>query len=1262
MSIIGPFDPKLLGNLGAEAAVTRFRELLLCEARYVGLRPDAVTISANLYVSDGGIDAQVESNSPLPEDTFIRYGRTGFQLKTGTTFKPWQQSTLKNELLSHAGKLISEVRRTLEAGGHYFLVCFGLDLTPEQRNDSKEQIAALFAGFGFLGMGARIEVFGQSQISAYVERYPSLRHSITGGSDEDFLSVSEWSKHAHMSNELVLSENQAKLVQQLREKLRGEAKHLRILGEPGIGKTRLVLEAVSAEDISPITLYVDHGERFARTQLFRELLRADSKFPLVLVLDELSEREMSEIWGHLKNRSGALKIISIDHAPDRSRDSEIEHISAPRLPDQTVRAILARHVGERTELDRWVSICEGSPRVTQAVGENLAANPDDILRSPATVPIWERFLFGYAQHQSDEARQVARIMRHIALFSRFGFEDPVGSEARYIAGLVAQADPAITWSRFQEIVQTLRGRRVLQGTRTLFIVPWALHIHLWREYWHWNGNGFDFVSTFEAMPESLHGWFMDMFRYAHGSDAAQIVRNILRRNGVFSDHNFLCSAKGTSFLSTLAEADPDATLDLIEYTIGSWSREELLAFKTNRQSIVWTLEKIAVWRPTVVRAIRMLAQMAISENASNSNNSTGTVLGLFRIGPEAAATEASPEERLPALLEMLRSDNDDFKRMGLKVAEAALTTSGMGYRIVGAEYQGIKERADLWSPKTYGDWWTEYQRYWDCLIDETRNWGDDLRREANSAILAAAGEQLRIAPHREKVLSVIEQVSADPSTDRRRLNHFIIRLLKRNHEEDDRLIHFRLRRLAGRLARQNLESRFQRYVLDTTWGEWEDYEVDAELRERTRPKRLLIALAERVTRSDEAFERLLPKLVTRETETAALYAFGEAMAAVDVSNQRLPSLLLFASVSIKSQCLGGYLAGLKARDQNKWREALLGLLANQGTANFGADLICRSGFDDQVLSACLDTFEAGWVEPGYFQSLCYGRSWQTISQDVLVRLLTLLSNRKDQISAYALVELLDQVLTTENWPVDSDFAFMVVTLPSHFEERQDTMHAYHWHRVCEKLVAYDPTKAMPLLDVLLQQMSNNYRLSYDHDVEPFAQELCHNNPAEAWEIVAMHLLSVAPNWRDDLINWLKGGIGGFGDASSVPPMAEFPLQTVLDWIAQNPEGRAAMIAHCAPSSLDDDLGGALTRALLVSYRDVDGVLSGISDNFGFGGWSGPRSQHLRSKRDRFRGWLSKGFDRNVVAWIESEITYLDKDIEAAEISEERESWNRPSNN
>lgn len=338
---------------------------------------------------------------------------------------------------------------------------------------------------------------------------------------------------------------------------------------------------------------------------------------------------------------------------------------------------------------------------------------------------------------------------------------------------------------------------------------------------------------------------------------------------------------------------------------------------------------------------------------------------------------------------------------------------------------------------------------------------------------------------------------------------------------------------------------------------------------------------------------------------------------------------------------------------------MLDFLASKDTANRGADLAWRSGADDSVLNACIDAFEAGWIESSYFRSLCYGMSWQSASQASLARLLSLLASREDQVSAFVLVNLLDQMLKPNVWLVDSNFVFRVVTEQVHFEDHRDTMHSYYWNSVCKKLVEHDPAKAMPLLDVLLRQIGNNYSLSCDHYVEPLAHSLCKLNPVGAWEIITAHLLEPAPKWRGDLLNWLKGGIGGFSEEISVPPIAEFQTQMVMDWIAQDMEARASMIAHCAPNSLDDKFGGELTRALLVNYRTLDGVRTAISCNFGSGGWVGPRSRHLRARRDRFRAWLSQGFDVNVASWIEEKIIQLDREIEAAEIAEERDDWTRP---
>jgi len=68
----------------------------------------------------------------------------------------------------------------------------------------------------------------------------------------------------------------------------------------------------------------------------------------------------------------------------------------------------------------------------------------------------------------------------------------------------------------------------------------------------------------------------------------------------------------------------------------------------------------------------------------------------------------------------------------------------------------------------------------------------------------------------------------------------------------------------------------------------------------------------------------------------------------------------------------------------------------------------------------MDAFEADWIEAGYFRSLCYGMSWQTTSHGTLIRLLTLLAEREDQISAFVLVDLLDQMLEKNVWLVDAD--------------------------------------------------------------------------------------------------------------------------------------------------------------------------------------------------------------------------------------------------
>lgn len=1242
-------------SLTAEASVELMTGILKAESNYAKLNPAVITISSRLTIADGGIDAEINAphDAQIPADCFFAAGLTGIQLKSGTSFKPWTNGSIRSELISSKGTLFPEVERLIERRGRYVVVCTGHDLTPQQRNNACEQIVRVLESVGVTDYRNLVDVLGASQLSNFAERYPGVAAQLTYDSIQEAWVLDEWDRDAHMASSFKPAPAQTELIDLIRAGIEGDAKHIRVLGEPGLGKTRMVLEALRAPHIAPSVLYLRHGSKFGQTSLFRQLLQAGWTKPLVLVLDDLSESEMSDIWRHLKHRCGAMKIITLDHGRDESHDDEILRLQVPRLPDETIRSILADQVGESQGLDRWVTICEGSPRVAHAVAENLHANPTDLLRPPATVPLWTRFLHGHSTQEDATSRQVDCVAHHLALFSRFGFEDPVSDEATYVAQLIHKVDPTIGWARFQEIVQSLRARRVLQGSTTLFFVPKALHIFLWKQFWTRYGRGFDFVATFESMPSSLHAWFLNKFRFAGGKDTAFVVDEILKPEGVFSSRDMLTSSTGSRFLSTLAEANSSAVLRLLESTIGNWPDADLAEFKSNRQNIVWALEKIAVWPLLTVRALGLLSRLAVNENADFSNNSTGTLVNLFRIGPEAAATEASPEQRLPALLAILRGSTDAERLLGLKILDSALDTHGMGFRTVGPEYQGLKERAKLWIPATHGDWWQAHLLYFQTLINETSTWPSALRPQVCSALLKAVEHQIRTPPCTELALQVLEQLASDRAMIPSQLNKFFWHWREYCEDEQHHEVGVRIRRVARRYTSQDLASRFQRYVLDVDWLEWEEEYRDRHDRTASHAKVLVAALARRVAANPHRFSEI-SHLLTLSSHGPALLYFGEQLAASDVEQSLLPLLTGVALGSGYGTCLHGYLTVVKAQSFKQFELCLLEMLNSSDTANLGAEMTLRSAYSENAFNRCLDALATKWIEPALFGALLFGRAFDSVPTEQAERLFRLIRQRETPDAMQLLIGLMSSISSERHLPCGPDFAFDVARHAIPFLRHTGQSFGFNWKRVCSRLIKSNAEFVAPLLDAILTSMSEEYQLSYDHDIEALSNELVSIDPEGAWQVTAKHFEATLPKWRSDVYNWLKGGIRSFRQGVQRGPIANLPESSILAWIKSDPDGRAALIAHAAVPTLDDEGGGILTRQLLTRYGHIDGVRSGISASFHTGSWVGPMSQHLKHQRDILRRWLAAGFDFQVAQWIETEIERLDREIQREEINDERD--------
>jgi len=664
-----------LERLSPQQAVDFFRELLWAEAARLGIGKNLIDVPSAITVADGGVDGKVQDVQISSGQGIIRQGLTCYQIKTGD-LSPIRESGIKSILFREGSdELRPRVKSCLDKDGTLVVVLFGWDNPDVTDNQCKDKFKKKLADIDPRYKDAKIEIWRQNTLRGFLKPFPSLALQLTGRTRLGFQTHRSWSWESEMRKPFKIGQAQEDRILSIQSELRknGAPVHIHVWGEPGIGKTRLVLEATRAEDLQPLVIYCDSASRFRDSNLMYEILRDDNPFSAILVIDECDLDSRSYIWNKLQYHSPRIKLVSIYSEYDRT-GGDITYLDAPPLQEEQISSIIQEYGIAKDQAHRWVDLCGGSPRYAHAIGLNLKNNPEDLLKSPDTVNLWDRQIVGGDDPNSQEVQQRQLVLRYIALFKRFGYGRPVVSEAQAIAKMVEQADPQITWPRFQEIIHDLKAKRILQGENTLYITPKALHIYLWIKWWDTYGDPFDLEDFSGRLPPKLLGWFYEMFKYAAESEVASgIGRALLGRSGPFRTGNYLRSSPGAQFFQALAEADPGSALECLKNTIGTWSKEHLLRFTTGRREVVWALEKIAMWRDLFADAASLLLALGEAENETWSNNASGVFAELFSLGRgRVAPTEASPQERFPVLKEALESSSKDRRLLALRACDRAL--------------------------------------------------------------------------------------------------------------------------------------------------------------------------------------------------------------------------------------------------------------------------------------------------------------------------------------------------------------------------------------------------------------------------------------------------------------------------------------------------------------------------------------------------------------------------------------------------------------
>ena len=429
---------------------------------------------------------------------------------------------------------------------------FGNDnIDADADNATENAIRAFLADIDARYAKASIKVWRQSTICGLLRQFPIIAMRIKELGGFPLLRHDQWASQREMRREFKAGDEQKKAIEDLRAAIRAESDeltHIRVLGVPGVGKTRLVLEVLRADDLQSLTLYADKASTV--DSAVATAIRANKHANIILAVDECSPEQRGRLMKDFDGLHGKLKIISIFQDEEEGDHSSIIRLfEAPPLPPHEIEAIILSYGIDPALAKTWADLCDGSPRVAHIVATNLGADPADPLRGDGVNMVWVRYLANEIDRASEEYRRRHLVASSLALFKKFGWSPKVREGAMEVYDkIIARLEPGISRAEFINIVDAMANRKIFQGDHYLYITPRALHLKLWMDWWTQYGAAIPMMEIIPTLSEQMRQWFAEMMEYGSAAPISKrLVRDLLGPEGPYKDAKWLASKGGGRF-------------------------------------------------------------------------------------------------------------------------------------------------------------------------------------------------------------------------------------------------------------------------------------------------------------------------------------------------------------------------------------------------------------------------------------------------------------------------------------------------------------------------------------------------------------------------------------------------------------------------------------------------------------------------------------------------------------------------------------------
>jgi hypothetical protein len=1259
MNGISPFTLSVgsLCNLGADRAVELFRRLLWAEASRVGIGRNLIDAPNCINVGDGGIDAYIEDANPSA-DELIPQGTTGFQVKSSDL----GPTACKRELHEQGDlnqPLKSEVKKILDNGGNYVLVLFA-DINGQQRKSREENLISELNRLGYHNL---VRVHTANQLVGFAERFISIvtwfRHDLS-----QCLPYSSWAANGDVKTPrvFVLDEKRQRWIDEVRERLRNpgdECLIFRVTGLSGIGKTRMVFEALSPNDLSNRVIYVT-ADQFRSSSLYITLQNYEN-MSAVLVIDECDHPHHDEVVRSFSGRGPRLAFFTISHdignVPPPARSYKLDPLGRDEM-EKILKAELPSL--PNTVVARLSDFADGYPRIADLLAKSYLANAgsaqeylmvnDDMLM--------DRLIGGRMDTHSDHFRTTKKVLRALSLFQKVGYEGDLSKEARWLTETIN-----VDWDDFREIVSEQRQRGVIQGQYYIYITPFMLRVHLLREWWMYRGlTKSEFLKFVSSIPEAfrldLIQRFLEHIPFISTTERGrEFVDALLDDDGIFSNGELIQTEVGADFFLQLAQADPESALKCLKKTVGSWSREDLLRFTTGRRQVVWALEHMAIWESLFIDAARLLLALGEAENETWSNNASGVFAALFSPGyGPVAPTEASPQERFPVLQEALDSSVRERRLLGLLACDQALESEHF-VRLIGGQDQRLRREPQRWMLATYGELWDTYRQIWHLLYSRFEHLPQDEQNQTLDILLRRARELVKISALSDMIIDALGDLAGKPYADKKQLITTVAQIL---HYDSRRLpsnTRQRLERLRNDLAGSDFSSLLKRYVGMNLLED--EFDTEGKPVDQIQPR--LEELAQQTVANRSLLQPELDWLVSTQAERG--HQFGYELGKKDAGFSLLQDFLTAqrdVSENSSGAVVGGYLRALYTVNEQQWEDLLDALTKDPKLNRWVPEFTWRSGMSDQAALRILKLAENEVAEVGHFGIFSYGRAVDNLSEHVFNRWIEFLIHRSELRACSIALVLYHRYYVSSNAErtLPEELTLKLLTHPSLFRQQEfasrNQMDEFDWAQVGVAFVQRYPERAVILAEQMLKYFGEDGTIvgGFHSKTQTVINEITRRYPAEVWKLVIEYLGPPIDSRAFHIQQWLRGD-NFFEEKEGA--LSFISMDKIWEWVEENVGRRAWYLATFVPKTLHRNQGKiCLAREVLVRYGEREDVRNNLMANFSTEGWSGPASLHNTQKKQQLLNYREKEDNKNVLRWIDEYITSLDRQIEYARIREERE--------